>query len=173
MDNQKSQGFLWLKDLVYKSLNNIIFFYFNPPGRITVITFGCRPDDGSSTLSPGIYLGLYFFPSETLLSRFLKRNIYISVRLILPMEEIAITRISSKGQVVIPLEMREGLKEGDKMVIMKNDGQIILKKADKFSETLEEDLEFAKRTEEAWKRYEKGEFKEMEFDYFIEEMKKW
>jgi len=89
------------------------------------------------------------------------------------MEEIAITRISSKGQVVIPLEMREGLKEGDKMVIMKNNGQIILKKADKFSETLEEDLEFAKRTEEAWKRYEKGEFKEMEFDDFIEEMKKW
>ena len=89
------------------------------------------------------------------------------------MEEIAITRISSKGQVVIPLEMREGLKEGDKMVIMKNNGQIILKKADKFSETLEEDLEFAKRTEDAWKRYEKGEFKEMEFDDFIEEMKKW
>jgi AbrB family looped-hinge helix DNA binding protein len=89
------------------------------------------------------------------------------------MEEIAITRISSKGQIVIPLEMRDDLKEGDKMVIMKNDGQIILKKADKFSETLEEDLEFAKRTEEAWKRYEKGEFREMEFDNFIEEMKKW
>ena len=89
------------------------------------------------------------------------------------MEEIAITRISSKGQVVIPLEMRGDLKEGDKLVIMKNNDQIILKKANKFSETIEEDLEFAKRTEEAWKRYEKGEFKEMEFDDFIEEMRKW
>ena len=89
------------------------------------------------------------------------------------MEEIAITRISSKGQVVIPLEMRGDLKEGDKLVIMKNNDQIILKKANKFSETIEEDLEFAKRTEEAWKRYEKGEFKEMEFDDFINEMKKW
>jgi AbrB family looped-hinge helix DNA binding protein len=89
------------------------------------------------------------------------------------MEDIAITKISSKGQVVIPLEMREGLKEGTKLVIMKNNNQIILKKADDFSETLEEDLEFAKRTEDAWKRYEKGEFIEMEFDDFIKEMKKW
>jgi AbrB family looped-hinge helix DNA binding protein len=89
------------------------------------------------------------------------------------MEEIAITRMSSKGQVVIPQEMRNNLKEGDKLVIMKNNDQIILKKADKFSEALEEDLEFARRTEEAYKRYERGEFKEMEFNDFIEEMKKW
>ena len=89
------------------------------------------------------------------------------------MENIEITSVSSRGQVVIPQEMRGDLKEGDKLVIIKNDGQIILRKADKFSETLEEDLEFAKRTEEAYKRYERGEFKEMEFDDFIKEMKKW
>lgn len=109
----------------------------------------------------------------------INRKIYIVVRLILlitdvnNMEEIAITRISSKGQVVIPQEMRKDLKEGDKLVVIKNNGQIILKKADKFSETLKEDLEFAKRTEEAWKRYESGQFKEMEFDDFIKEVKKW
>lgn len=89
------------------------------------------------------------------------------------MEEIAITRISSKGQIVIPQEMREDLKEGDKLVIIKNNDQIILKKVDKFSKNLEEDLEFARRTEEAYKRYERGEFIEMEFDDFIKEMKKW
>ena len=38
---------------------------------------------------------------------------------------------------------------------------------------MKEDKEFAKRTEEAWKRYEKGEFKTMDFDEFIKEMKKW
>jgi len=31
---------------------------------------------------------------------------------------------------------------------------------------IEEDLEFAKRTEEAWKSYDKGEFIEMDFDDF-------
>jgi AbrB family looped-hinge helix DNA binding protein len=88
------------------------------------------------------------------------------------MKNISITRISSKGQVVIPQEMRADLKEGDKLVIMKNNDQIILKKVDDFSETLEEDLEFAKRTEEAWKRYEKGEFKKLPMDEFLRELEK-
>ncbi|MDP2925449.1 MAG: AbrB/MazE/SpoVT family DNA-binding domain-containing protein [Nanoarchaeota archaeon] len=92
---------------------------------------------------------------------------------VINMEEIAITRMSSKGQVVIPQEMRGDLKEGDKMVIMKNNGQIILKKADKFSKNVEDDLEFARRTEEAYKRHERGEFIEMDENKFREEMKKW
>lgn len=89
------------------------------------------------------------------------------------MDTINITKISSKGQVVIPKEMRKHLQEGDKLVVMKNKDQIILKKAEDFSKNIEEDLEFAKRTEEAWKSYERGEFKEMDFDDFIKEMKKW
>jgi len=40
-------------------------------------------------------------------------------------------------------------------------------------ENLKDDLEFAKRTEEAWKRYEKGEFISMDKDKFLEELKKW
>lgn len=43
---------------------------------------------------------------------------------------------------------------------------------DKFNKNLEEDLEFARRTEEAWKRYERGEFIEMDFDDFIKELEK-
>lgn len=38
---------------------------------------------------------------------------------------------------------------------------------------LKEDLEFARRTEAAYKRMEKGKFITMEFDEFIEEIKKW
>ena len=37
----------------------------------------------------------------------------------------------------------------------------------------QEDLEFARRTEEAYLRYKKGKFISMDFDDFIEEMKKW
>ena len=40
-------------------------------------------------------------------------------------------------------------------------------------ENLKEDLEFAKRTEEAYRRIEAGEGIQMEFDEFINEMKKW
>lgn len=87
--------------------------------------------------------------------------------------DVAITKISSKGQVVIPLEMREDLKEGDKLLIIKNKDQIILKKASNLDKKLKEDLEFARRTEEAWRSYERGEFREMGFDEFLEEVKKW
>jgi AbrB family looped-hinge helix DNA binding protein len=89
------------------------------------------------------------------------------------MANISITKMSSKGQIVIPQDMREGIAEGDKMVIIKNDGQLILKKMEDFDKNLEEDLEFAKRTEEAWKRYDKGEFKSMDAKDFLRELKKW
>jgi len=89
------------------------------------------------------------------------------------MVEISITKISSKGQVVIPQEMRDKLKEGDKLVVIKNDGQIILKKMEDFNKNLQEDLEFAKRTEEAWKRYDRGEFISMDAEDFLKEIKKW
>ena len=89
------------------------------------------------------------------------------------MVEISITKISSKGQVVIPQEMRDKLKEGDNLVVIKNDGRIILKKMEDFNKNLREDLEFAKRTEKAWKRYDRGEFISMDAENFLKEIKKW
>ena len=89
------------------------------------------------------------------------------------MAEIDITRMSSKGQVVIPLELRKDLKEGDRLVVIRNGDQIILKKSSDFDENLKEDLDFARRTEEAYMKIESGEGVEMEFNEFISEMKKW
>ena len=86
--------------------------------------------------------------------------------------DVAITKISSKGQVVIPKEMRKGLNEGDKLLIIQNNGMLIMKKATKLDKDLKEDLEFARRTEEAWKRYEKGEFVSMPMDEFLKELSK-
>lgn len=89
------------------------------------------------------------------------------------MASINVTKLSSKGQIVIPSEMRAGLKEGEEFLVIRDEDRIILKKAGSISKQMKEDLEFAKRTEEAWKSYERGEFKEMNFDDFIAEMKKW
>ncbi|MBI4983333.1 AbrB/MazE/SpoVT family DNA-binding domain-containing protein [Candidatus Woesearchaeota archaeon] len=86
---------------------------------------------------------------------------------------IAITTMSSKGQVVIPADMRKDINEGEKIIVIKNGGQIIMKKASEMDKNLREDLIFAKRTEEALKRYEKGEFIRMDFDEFMKEVKKW
>ena len=83
------------------------------------------------------------------------------------------TKMSSKGQVVIPVEMRKGLHEGDKLVIIRNDKQLIMKKATDMDKSLAGDIEFAKRTEEAWRRYDKGEFKSMDSKDFLKLLKKW
>ena len=73
------------------------------------------------------------------------------------MAQIDITKMSSKGQIVIPQELRKGINEGDKLLVIRSKDQIILKKADKFDKALQEDLEFARRTEKAYKRIEAGE----------------
>ena len=87
--------------------------------------------------------------------------------------EIALTKMSSKGQIVIPSELREDMKEGDQFLVIKNGNQLILKKASELDKNLKEDLEFARRTEEAWKEIEAGKCTTMEFDDFIKEMKTW
>lgn len=69
--------------------------------------------------------------------------------------DFGITRMSSKGQIVIPQEMRKHIKKGEKLLIIEEKGQFIIKKASKHKQ-LEEDLEFARRTEEAYKRIEAG-----------------
>ena len=89
------------------------------------------------------------------------------------MTEIGITKMSSKGQVVIPLEMRKKIKEGEKLLIIEGDGKLIIKKATDMDEQLKEDLEFAKRTEEAYKRIEAGEFISVDSENLFEEIDKW
>ncbi|MEK6844104.1 MAG: AbrB/MazE/SpoVT family DNA-binding domain-containing protein [Nanoarchaeota archaeon] len=89
------------------------------------------------------------------------------------MVDIDTTTISSKGQIVIPSNMRKDIKEGDKFLIIRDKSSFLLKRADDLDEKFKEDLEFIKRTEEAWKRHDKGEFKTMGFEDFIKEMKRW
>jgi AbrB family looped-hinge helix DNA binding protein len=87
--------------------------------------------------------------------------------------ELGLTRMSSKGQVVIPAELRKNIKEGEQLLIIKTDSQILLKKASDVNRQFCEDVEFAKRTDKALKKYRRGDFKEMDFDSFMKEMKKW
>ena len=47
------------------------------------------------------------------------------------MTSIEITRVSSRGQIVIPVSMRKDLKEGDRLIIIRKGDEIILKKPNK------------------------------------------
>ena len=87
------------------------------------------------------------------------------------MANMCVTHISSKGHIAIPQAMREDLIEGDKLVIANSAGRLILKKIEDLKDL--QDLEFAIRTEEAWRRVDRGEGVEMDFEDFLNEMKKW
>ena len=87
--------------------------------------------------------------------------------------EIALTTMSSKGQIVIPAEMRENITQGESIMLIKNKDQIIMKKSSDMDKHFKDDLVFAKRTEEALKRYEKGLCKEMSFKDFSSELDTW
>ncbi len=87
--------------------------------------------------------------------------------------EVAITKLSSKGQIVIPSEMRKNIPIGEKLFIIRNRNQWILKRVKDIDKNFEDDLKFAKRTEEAFKRYERGEFKEVDGKKFLKMLEKW
>ena len=68
------------------------------------------------------------------------------------MENINITSMSSRGQIVIPLSLRERLKihEGEKFVVIGEDNTIVLKKVEMpsfkgFEKLLAKTREFAKQ----------------------------
>jgi len=65
------------------------------------------------------------------------------------------TKMSSRGQVVIPLDLRKGINEGDKLIVIRKNDEIILKKSisdlallseESFAETWLNEKE-----DEAWK----------------------
>ncbi|MFW6120954.1 MAG: AbrB/MazE/SpoVT family DNA-binding domain-containing protein [Petrotogales bacterium] len=87
--------------------------------------------------------------------------------------DVAITKISSKGQIVIPSHMRKNIPVGEKLFIIKNRNQWILKRVKDIDKNFEDDLKFAKRTEEAFKRYERGEFREVDGKKFLKMLEKW
>ena len=87
------------------------------------------------------------------------------------MVNIGLTKISSKGQIVIPSELRGNLKEGEQFIIIQDGDRILLKKAGVVTKEMREDLEFAKRTEEAWKQIERGEYTSQSKKDFLKKLK--
>lgn len=85
-----------------------------------------------------------------------------------------LTRLSSRGQVVIPKKIRErlNLKVGTPLAIDVMDTGIIVIKEIK-SPVEEEDLKILKEVNEAWERIEMGEYRKAKVDDFLKEIDKW
>ena len=87
--------------------------------------------------------------------------------------DIGITRVSSKGQIVIPTSMRDNLSKGEELLIIREEGRYIIKTLDNLKPTLKDDILFAEKTEEALSEYQKGSFKRKEKDAFLDELASW
>ena len=85
-----------------------------------------------------------------------------------------IAKLSSKGQIVIPLYLRNRInaKEGTNFAVSSVNGDMILLKKLKNPITAE-DIKIAKEVEEAWKEIERGEFTETTVEEFRKELESW
>ena len=87
--------------------------------------------------------------------------------------DVGITRVSSKGQIVIPSSMRNNLSEGEELLIIREGERYILKPLGELKPALKDDILFAGKTEEAFIEYLKGSFKRTDKDTFLDELASW
>jgi len=84
-----------------------------------------------------------------------------------------LTRASSKGQIVIPSNVRKkmGIKDGSVFAVSAKKDMIVLKKLETGIKA--EDLKTLKLIEEAWDDIEQGRYKRSTPEIFFKEMAKW
>ena len=70
------------------------------------------------------------------------------------METISVSKMSSKGQIVVPKALRSRFKAGDDVVFIDNGSEIILRKSSDVIKDLEY-AKFVKNTRDALDEYEK------------------
>lgn len=89
--------------------------------------------------------------------------------------EIGITRLSSKGQIIIPAHLRHDLNVGSSFVIIREDDRFVLRPVNTLDKELQEDIDFARRTEETFQRYQKDKssFKNMNEEEFLATLTSW
>lgn len=88
-------------------------------------------------------------------------------------EKMEIARVSSKGQLVIPQDIRQKMKikEGSLIAVASYGDMVLLKKVKKFIN--DEDMQSLKLVEEAWEDIEKGRYKTASLDEFLRQAREW
>ena len=88
-------------------------------------------------------------------------------------EELEFTKASSKGQIVLPSNIRRklGIQRGSVLSVVAKRDMVILKKM--HSSLSSDDLKTLKLVEEAWEDIEKGRYKVRPKGEFFKELRKW
>ena len=84
--------------------------------------------------------------------------------------KMEVTKISSKGQVVIPEGIRKGIDVGTAFTVSKHDDLVILKKVGGLSK---EELKELKELNKIWKEIDEGKCESYNEKKFFEKLKEW
>ena len=87
--------------------------------------------------------------------------------------DIELTKITSRGQIVIPQEIREekGIKEGEKFLVFSTDDSIVLKQISNL-EQVKNIKEFEKTFKSMWKTAKKRKITKKDIETEIKEYRK-
>jgi|TARA_Y100000310_G_scaffold308415_1_gene351508 AbrB family looped-hinge helix DNA binding protein len=81
-----------------------------------------------------------------------------------------ITKLSTKGQIVIPEKIRAGIEDGTAFVVTKKEDLIVLKKVEGLSES---ELKEMEELDKIWKDIDEGKGITVSKEEFLKEMNAW
>jgi len=81
-----------------------------------------------------------------------------------------ITKLSTKGQIVIPEKIRKGIEEGTPFVVTRKDDLIILKKVEGLTD---EEIKEMEELDKIWEDIDNGNCETYTEKEFFEKMKEW
>ena len=81
-----------------------------------------------------------------------------------------ITKLSTKGQVVIPEEIRKDLEAGTVFIVSRQNELIILKKVGGLTK---QEMKEMKELDKIWKKIDGGKGTTQKIEDFLNEMKEW
>ena len=81
-----------------------------------------------------------------------------------------ITKLSTKGQIVIPESARKNLEIGTAFSVVRKGNLIVLKEVEGLTD---EEIKEMQELDKIWKEIDEGKATSKEFDDFIEEMESW
>jgi AbrB family looped-hinge helix DNA binding protein len=88
---------------------------------------------------------------------------------------VEIVKLSSKGQLVLPLAIRKrfGIGKGERLMIVEEGGTIVVRPLKQMKENIEEEIYLMSRAAKGWIQVEKGKAKTMLKDEFLKELSAW
>lgn len=89
--------------------------------------------------------------------------------------DVEVVRVSSKGQVVLPLSMRKHfrMRKGEKLMAVEDRGLIVLRPIKQMTRDVDEEIYMMGRAAKGWAEIKKGKAHTMSKAEFLKELSTW